>query len=704
MKDIILLIRQRKEFYLTVLVLTILLTIIGALYNISVVGKNIAELNVDLVTKEQLEIMVAQQESMFREGMSSQGLMMGFFNNYTYMGYVALNLVIAAVLLLSYSDRSEKAAKEFLETLPVKKIALELYNYIALIGIFLINILVALGIHLALFTQYNGKIVTLAERFPNVLGALVPDNLVVAHNISLLYQFGMLTLFLLTMITLIMVCMAIFKNGVAGFFVGAVLWNTADDVLCTVRTLFTDASEYMTDSFRQVVAAINPQWYFDRFAWNGGVCTNDFTTYVAVALVIMLLVMIAAFIAHAYCRELSGGKILYLSSLNIVMLIVFGFWLLISLIGSIGYSVSKIVTATCIAVVAEIIVIMILYHKKDKIYKLMVKESRKVKNPVLAQGFRSFLIASGAIALGVVWFDFNWNIISLKDAMSYIDFTVWIPEEPLHLVYFDTHFRYQYAVPILVGFIIFKCIRFVMDRPKARREFYETLPMSRIRMFCTKLLMDLGVIVIPLAVYVTVSIGYLVSFNHRMHWLYPELEITAMVEEQFVTALIVLCVAVALLGVLYLIDAVTVSGGMKNLFCSVTALFIFVLSLLVMENNMYIFWDELVAVFWGEPTVVSAIVYLLLGIGMLIAAGYLYVRRDAGKEIFYYKSVKYVFASMLSASYLFFVMFGAMGQALYQYILAVIGTVLIFFLTVYYCTPGHMAELQKKFQKKKIVK
>lgn len=704
MKDIVLLIRQRKEFYLTVLVITLLLTIVGAFYNISVEGKKIAELNVDLVTEDRLETMVTEQGTMFAEGLSSQGLMKGFFNNFTYMGYFGLNLVIAVVVLLSYSDKSEKGAKEFLETLPVKRVALELYNYVALMGILLLNLLVSLVIHLVQFSKYNGKIITLAERFPNVLGSLVPDNLVAAHNVSLLYQFGMLALYLVVMVTLIMVCMAVFKNGVAGFFVGAILWNTANDVLYTVRFLFTDISDKITDSFRQVVAVFKPQLYFDRFEWNNGVCTNDFTGYVAVSLLVMLLVLLAVYIIHAHCRELSGGKILYVRTLNIVMLIVFGFWLLITLIGVIGYSASRILTATCIVVIAEIIVIRFLYYKKDKIYKLSVKENRKVSNPVLRQGLWSFLIAAGIIALITEIIDWDYNLAMLKYDMIHI-YTVWFPEEPLHFNLFDSYYRYQFATPILVGFIVFKCIQFAMENTKARREFYETLPMSRLRMFCTKLLMDLGVILIPLAVYVTVSIGYLMTANRTFRTLYPELEITAMVGGPFVAVLMVLCVAIALLGAMYLIDAVTVGGRMKDLFCGVTALFIFILAILVMDNANYTFLDEVMVVFWGSVTMVSAMVWLVLGIVMLVAAGYLYVRRDAAKEIFYYKAAKYVFASMLSISYLIFVMSGAYEeQALYQYILAVIGAVLIFFLTIYYCTPGKIAELQKKFQKKKTAK
>ena len=48
MKDIITLIRQRKDFYLTVLVLTLLLTIVGAFYNLSVGNEDLnVKLNID---------------------------------------------------------------------------------------------------------------------------------------------------------------------------------------------------------------------------------------------------------------------------------------------------------------------------------------------------------------------------------------------------------------------------------------------------------------------------------------------------------------------------------------------------------------------------------------------------------------------------------------------------------------------------------
>lgn len=703
MKDIILLIRQRKEFYLTALVLTLLLTVIGAFYNVSVVGKDFAALNADTITQIQAETMIAEQEIMFREGMSSEHLMRGFFNNLTYVGFVGLNLVIAAVLLLSFSDRIERGAKEFLETLPVKRLALELYNYVALIGIFLINVLTALGIHLAVFSSYNGKIVTLAERFPDLVGPLVQDNLVAAQNAALMYQFGMLTLFLITMITFIYACMSIFKSSVVGYFVGAIIWNTMDDFLFTVRTVGYDGYTEITDSFRKVVSVFDPEMYFEHFEWTEGVCTNAFTSYVAPVLAIMLAVLLFVLVAHAWCRELSKGKIFYVNALNIVMLIAGGFWLFVVIYDWFCYTAYGLLLAVVIPVVAEIVVIMLLYHKKDRLRKLAVKDTRKVNNPVWSQGLRSVLLAAGIIALITEYVDASYNLSYLTYDLQYVN-SLWLPQEPWHLSFFDVAYRYDFAAPILVGFVVYKCIQFASERTKAVREFYETLPMSKLRIFQTKLMMDMTVILIPLAVYTAISIGHLGVYNRRMQYLYPELALDAMVAEQFVAAFIVLCVAIALMGVMYLIDAVTVGGGMKDLFCGVTALFVSIFTILMLESNLAL-WYELIAVYFGDVKIVSIVLNFALGIGMLVAAGYLYVRRDKAKDIFYYKPVKYVFAGMLSFSYLIFVVSSAYdSRALYQYFLGIIGTVLIFFMSVYYCTPGKMAELQKKFKKKKAVK
>ena len=140
MKDIMTLIRQRKEFYLTVLVLTLLLTIVGAFYNLSL-GNNALADKLNITSEDQLESILTENAEIYTAGMSSERLMDGFMDNNIYMGFWGLTLVILVVMIFGYFNMSDKRTKEFLETLPVKKIALELYNYVALIGILLFNII-----------------------------------------------------------------------------------------------------------------------------------------------------------------------------------------------------------------------------------------------------------------------------------------------------------------------------------------------------------------------------------------------------------------------------------------------------------------------------------------------------------------------------------------------------------------------------------
>ena len=88
MKDIMTLIRNRKEFYLTVLVLTLLLTIVGAFYNLSVERNAMGVLPdaaIKIAMEEQVEMTLAENTDVFQSGMSSEGLMNGFMDNWTYM-------------------------------------------------------------------------------------------------------------------------------------------------------------------------------------------------------------------------------------------------------------------------------------------------------------------------------------------------------------------------------------------------------------------------------------------------------------------------------------------------------------------------------------------------------------------------------------------------------------------------------------------
>lgn len=700
MKDIILLIKQRKAFFMTVLVLTLFLTFGGAVYNLSVETKALGiNLDFELATAEQVEIALEEHLGAFQNGLNSEGLMRGFLNNYTYMGYVGVNFVILVVMIFSYFNMSDVRTREFLETLPVKRVALELYHYVALIGIFLLNVIVTTLIHLVCFSNYNHKILSLAERFPQLLGHVVPDNLVLVNNLSLLYQIGMMTLFLFAMLTFLFVFTTIFKKWAVGLPIGFVLWQSMSDFMYDVRRI-DNGNDWrdIPDSFRMKAAVFEPKAYFDRYDWNGEICTNPFTSYVATALCIMILLMIGLLIAHAYFRELSKGKVFYINFLNIALLVLGGFRLFVW-----AKDWFLLPTAIIITLVAEIVTAYFLYHKKNRTFKLAVKENKKVFNPVLALGVKSYLIATGIITLIVQTIDVVENLEGLRD--SFMETFIWVGYEPWYLEYFEMGYRFQYAIFIIAGFAVFKCIQFAMERTKASREFYETLPVSRMKVYCSKILMDLGVVIIPLLVFTLTSVGYLMYFNRLMGNITPGFDVMSLVGDQFLLVGIMLCIAISVMGVMYLIDAVTVSGGLKNIYCGVVLVFGLIASVLILEEFPFTIFYDFVALIWGYTQTPVAVIYLIIGAALLVLAGYLYIKRDKAKEIFYYKPAKYVFAILLSLSYLFVVLLCAsLEQSVIQYFLAIIGTVLIFFLTIYYCSPEHMTELQKKFGKKKTVK
>lgn len=701
MKDIGLLIRQRKEFYLTVLVLTLFLTIIGAVYNMNIVTKAFdLELNADTATVEQVEKALAERADVFRNGLSSEGLMRGFFKNYTYMGYAGLNPVIVAVMLLSYSDRSGKGVKEFLETLPVKRVALELYNYVAIAGILLIDIIVSVLIHLMFFNQYNQKIVMLAERFPELLGAVVPDKLLMINNMSLLYQFGMMTLFLLVMITFLFVFTTIFKKSAIGLSVGFLLWHSMSEFMYDIRFLYRGTSiGEIPVSFRMKTAVFEPAKYFERFEWTDGICTNDFTAYVVTVLSVMLVVMISILIAHAYFRELSKGKVFYMNALNIVLLVFGGLRFFVWVEVWVG-----LVEAVIFTLIAEAVAVYLLYHRKDKFSKLAVKEVKKVHNPILAQGLKSYLIAASVITLIVQYIDVTWCLEPLRQDFgetNHIWNNIWNDSQLWYIGNFELPLRIQYAMIIVLGYIVFKCILFSMERTGTAREFYETLPISRIQTYCTKILMDLVLVIIPLMVFTLTSVGYIIYYNWVTEYRVLDDMMLMFIGEQFLVAGIILCIVICCMGVMYLIDAVTVNGGMKNIYCGVAAVFGFVVSVLILEEGINTVFYDMIILIWEYTPTPLAIVYLIIGIVLLIIAGYLYLRRDKAKEIFYYKSAKYIFAMLLSLSYLFFALAGVnMTQMILQCFLAVIGTVLFFWMTILYCTPEYMVKLQKRFSKK----
>ena len=191
-------------------------------------------------------------------------------------------------------------------------------------------------------------------------------------------------------------------------------------------------------------------------------------------------------------------------------------------------------------------------------------------------------------------------------------------------------------------------------------------------------------------------------YNGIMMYFTSNVEVMTLVSEQFLLAEVMLCIMIFVMGILYLIDAVTVKGSMKIIHFGVAALFGFVLSVCILESNTFEALHGIVGLIFGTVNPFVALMYLFAGIVLLIVAGRFSCRRDRAKEIFYYGFAKYTFASMIGFTYFIYAMAGVIEETSgIRCCLVVLGTILIWGLTVFYCTPGNGRKLLKQFCKKK---
>lgn len=650
MKDILILVRQRKDLYLTALVFTLLLTVTGALYNLK------------LTT-------------------SVEALVENFVCFGTYMNMTGVWLLILAIVALSHFQMNDRETKTFLETLPVKRVALELYRYAAVMGLLLINGIVAILISLIGVSRMHQSMT------------------------SLLYQFGMILLFLAVKTTVLFVGISLFKNWVVGGIVSVCAFDLMDKIILYIGE--ESMGVHLPESLFKMMAVFEPRLYFERTLWEKGNCSNPYTGYVFIVLTGMLLALIAILLIHANIRELSGGRIFYVNTLNFVLLLAGGFTVFILAGEWLG-----IYPAVLLTVAAEVVAIYFFYHKKARVNKLAPIKRKRIKNPILAQSMRTYMIY--ALLIGcIVEYSYVFLIMEpcrqaheemiRSGAYVYWDSPVWILDT---FDFYSIYSIYGFLLFCIVEFILFQFFLFAGEGRHSVREFYATLPVKRMKAFYTRLYMDLTVFVIPFCCIIFTSIGYLLYYNQSLKavgYTTFHTEICGLIGEQVLLIWSVLCIAIFIMGILKLIDAVTVGGKLKILFSSVTAIFLILFSVLVTEEVRSGLLYDVVGFLLGyiEKMAISFL-YLLLGIVMLIAAGRLYRKREMAKEFFYYKPAKYVLAGLISLSYFLFVFLGAMIEdSILQILLAVLGSILLFCVTVYYCTPQVSRRIEENLNKRR---
>lgn len=691
MKDIILLIKQRKSFYLITLIITVFITVSGALYNISLSSRNyFYDKVMDKVTVEDVENALEMNAEIFVSGADSGALMTDFVANNTYMGYLGVVLLAFTIIVISCFGMYEQRTREFLETLPVKKVALDMYNYVALMGIFLINAVVALVISIISLTVQNTELVQLAERFPQLLEAIVPGNMVMAANLALLQQWGMAMLYLIAVITFIYMITVLFKQQIMGAVLGLLLWSGMSDVVYNLRTWI--AGSHVYHSVDNLGALVHPELFFNNYVRVQGALQNSATIKVIVLLGLIIVVALAVMIIHGYIRELSKGKIFYVECLNIALLIMGGIWLYNAV-----YRGFDRVAACVVTFIAEAVAIYLLYHKKNKVYKLEVKERLKIKNPAFRMGIRSHLIAIGIITVVLLY----WDLADLRGTYLYMSDLIIRGYSKEQLAWgigvFEIYARYYPAMAVVVGLIIFKCIKYMAERNSATREFFETLPMSRMRVFLTKVLMDLCVAAVPLTIFTLVNVRYVFLYDRLL-----DINVASAVGTQFLLLAVMMCIVVAVLGFMYLIDAVTVGGGLKILYLATAVICIWFFVVLGAEIAGMDWLLELVGLFVGNINTVNVFCYLLAGIVLLGVSGYLYIKRDISKAYFCYAPAKYIFVLSICGIYLMLVGISAWSNnSVFQYGLTIVGTVLCYFFVLDFCTPTEESVIKRKLMKKK---
>ncbi len=686
MKDIFLLIRQRKTFYLTVPILTVLITICGSFYNIfnatQYYRENIA---VDTLNEEKLSLLAVQSVGIFTRGADDGGQLMNHFvQNDTYMCYTALTFLIAIVLISGYWGMTDVKTKEFLATYPVKKVSLAMYPYVATFGILLINAVISLAIHLLMLTFYNNQIIDLAVKFPGILGGVVPTDLVLTANISFLKQFGIVLLYLIAILTFDALFVVLFRNEIVGISIGFFLYNS-----------FGFGYVQCFDVARRVLNRIEffmqPYQLFGINEWTETGVQNKMYISVIVTLVIGIVVMIALMILQGKFRELSKGKMVYSNILQIVLLVISGYFVFSFLHDVIlvfpftsDWIIPIALLFTIPIMVAEF---YFLYGKKGRIYKVSVKELHVWKNPVLQKILPLYWMIEGVVLCVVLSFGayLHRTLEYFNKAMANPqNYDVIGKEEHLKSIFWED----ECATVFIIGGFCVKVLMMLAERKKTAREFFETLPVKRKKVFVTNYLMDFAFVAIPTVLLTLIKSVYLLLFSEDAA--VADL-CQKLLGQQWVYCFSILCVGLAMTGFLHLIDAWVVNGGFKIIF-AVTGIACSAMVLAYMSDFFGVYWllllllDAFVSA--SEYCFMSGIFYLVIGVITTVLAAYFYERRDKAKEIFYYGFVKYIFAIILSLTYLLFVGTGYMFEnAFLLFLVAIVGTVLTFVFTLYYCTP-----------------
>ncbi len=579
MKDIMLLLRQRKGIYLSLLCITGIVSVL------------------------------------LTWGLQKDGTTLGD----TYAVVSILMFWVISMVAFAITPKSEK---EFFESLPVKKTALELYPYAGFLLIFAVDILLAV-ITSAIGGEMRSRISGLAPK-----------------------EFIFLCLALLATGTLTYLCIGTFKDPVWGIGASIGIW----------------------------FGTVGSVGFFENGIISLSVTAGIVILTTAVAIMVLLMVL------HAHYRELSGGKLGYFRAADAVALT--------SVAVMIFYLIYLVSSNAAWALLAVIIVEAAIYHqvfhKKHALKKIEIRAYAQKKNPWFFFHLPTWLVTMALLLLLVLGIVIRKHMVLMQLMTELVDivgtqkiFALWSEIE-------DVAFLNTTLPVFVIGLLsIHGSLRYFIESQKETREFLERLPVSRKKRYTTMVTMDLLLIVIPILFHIILCAGCYLSYQK----MYDVVLLTPLTED-IIRSLILFCYAMTVLGILYLVDAVTV-GALK----------IFNYPLIVMTIAVLVSIAEgLFQSQFNQTTLLrTAIPCLVIGLFLIMWSGRLYIKREQSQKYFYYKPAMHIFAILYAAVFAFFVI--TLTQHVFWYVIAAVGAIVIYCAGIKACMQPEGNNANKKVLK-----
>ena len=661
MKDLLLLLKERKDYLLVFLFTTVTITLCGTFHILSSYGNH--ALLEQTPTAQEILLTLEQTPEIFTRGIAGGELLQCFRENHAVFCHNTAFLMVIAVLVLLFYGFQQKQTREFLETLPVKRSALELYGYVAAAALLILNFFVGGVTGLLTLTRRNYAIASLAKEFPELLESIIPENLVFQGNLAFLSQLLLAFLSLFAAMTFLYLCSCLFKNRYFGILVGTLIYISLPSFWYSFCNLFLAENRELKKTiltlFRQSPAFM----------------------------ILLLFLLIGGILLQIQTREMAKGIFMFSRPLEILFLLGAGAYCLVILtdLFDVFIGLGTVITF-------ELLAFYFLYHKKKESGMLVAPKKIGSKLPLLKSALASHLIAGGILSAIVIYTSISLTNTVVREFFSFWNLFYTAADNPFLDFLGTPYLLYPDFNIILVGLFIFKGIKFLAEQKKSTREFLETLPATRGQVYFSKILLDLVVVLIALFAYMLVNFGYRIYFNNIVGnpLLYRFDDIIPAVMPTLYSAFFVI-------GICNLIDAFVVSGGLKAIHSIVTVVFLSFIVLLPLDflPREY-YWMAEDFLYSGLP---FGIVSFFLGLLFILIACLVYCKRDTSKQGFYYAFGKHMFALQLTFIYATFTVFtlitspDAKVTSLFP---GVAGCILIYGITLYFCSPGWAARAMKK--------